>query len=276
MVCEGCGRLVDVREPRCPFCGRPRPGLFGFATVLRRAGIEFDRLMIGLCVAMYLVTLLADPAGIHGGGFLSFLAPANLELFRFGASGALPVYRLGRWWTVLSAGWLHGSVLHILFNMMWLRDLGPAVGRLYGAARMVVIFTVASVAGFLLSSTVGAYLFFLPGFLRGATITVGASAGIFGLLGALVWYGRRAGSSALGRQAWTWAAVLFLFGFLPGMGVDNWAHLGGYLGGYLAARILDPLVPEKSEHVIAAALCLLGSVAAVVASVLVPSVVFRP
>lgn len=267
MVCESCGRLVDVRERRCPFCGRPLPGLFGFSTALRRWGLEFDRVLIGLAVAMYVLTLAADPSAISGGGggFLSFLAPANVELFRFGASGAIPVFRFGRWWTVLSAGWLHGGLLHILFNMLWLRQLAPAVSRLYGAARMVIVYTVASICGFALSSFVGAYFVFLPGFLRGAGFTVGASAAIFGLLGALVWYGRRGGSSALGRQAWTWAIALFAFGFIfPG--VDNWAHLGGYLGGYLAARMLDPLRDETASHIVLAGLCLLAAVAAIVVS----------
>ena len=46
-----------------------------------------------------------------------------------------------RWWTVLSAGWLHGSLLHIIFNMMWVRDLGPVVADMYGPGRMVIIYT---------------------------------------------------------------------------------------------------------------------------------------
>ena len=56
---------------------------------------------------------------------------------------------------MLSAGWLHGSALHILFNMMWVRQLGPATADIYGAGRMVIIYTVAGVAGFLLSSIAG-------------------------------------------------------------------------------------------------------------------------
>ena len=45
------------------------------------------------------------------------MSPGNESLFVLGASGALPVFGYGRWWTVLSASWLHGSVLHIVFNM---------------------------------------------------------------------------------------------------------------------------------------------------------------
>ena len=78
-------------------------------------------------------------------------------LFIFGASGAIPVFRYDRWWTVLSAGWLHGSALHILFNMMWVRQLGPAVGNLFGPSRLVIIYTAASILGFLLSSFAAPY-----------------------------------------------------------------------------------------------------------------------
>jgi hypothetical protein len=90
----------------------------------------------------------------------------------------------GRWWTVISAGWLHGGILHILFNMLWVRQLGPATAELYGAGRMIVIYTVAGICGFLLSSIAGFYLRFLPNFLQSTQLTVGASASIFGLLSA--------------------------------------------------------------------------------------------
>ena len=59
---------------------------------------------------------------------------------------------MGRWWTVLSAGWLHAGVLHILFNMMMLRQLGPPTADIYGAGRMVIIYTVGGVVGFICST----------------------------------------------------------------------------------------------------------------------------
>ena len=76
---------------------------------------------------------------------------------------------------------------------------------------MVIIYTAGSIAGFALSSFAGAYLPDLI-ILRGGQFTVGASAPIFGLLGALVYYGRR-GSSAVGSQATSWAISMMLFGF---------------------------------------------------------------
>jgi rhomboid protease GluP len=104
-------------------------------------------------------------------------------------------------------------------------------------------------------------------FLRGGQFTVGASASIFGLLGALVYYGRRSGSSAVGSEALTYALMLGFFGFIM-PGVDNYAHAGGFGGGYLAARLLDPLQPERIDHIAIAVVCLAASVLAVVASVL--------
>ena len=134
---------------------------------------------------------------------------------------------------------------------MWIRQLAPATSEMYGASRMVIIYTIAGVTGFAASTFSAA---FIP-FLGGAGFTVGASAPIFGLLGALVFYGRRTGSSIVGDQAKSWAVALFIFGFIF-RGVDNWAHLGGFVGGYATAKMLDPLQPERLDHLVAALVCL--------------------
>ena len=268
VVCPSCGRLVGVQEDVCPHCGRASPGLWGFSRVLQVLGqdVGFIKLIIGSCAVLYLLTLVTNPSEIGTGGPMSMLSPSSGSLFLFGASGAVPVFGYNRWWTILSASWLHGSLLHILFNMLWVRQLAPATARLYGPGRMMLIYLVSGAAGFLLSSTVGAYgNFLLPPFLRGANLTIGASASIFGLLGALVYYGRRGGSTALGQQAWTWAVVLFVFGFIM-PGIDNFAHLGGFLGGYGMSRVLNPLEPEKVDHLLAALIGLVLTLAAILAS----------
>jgi rhomboid protease GluP len=268
VVCPSCGRLVGVNEERCFNCGRPNPGLWGYTGALRRLGADFGftGAVIGACVVLYVVALLLGMAPAMRGP-LSLLAPSTRSLFLLGASGSIPVFELGRWWTVLSAAWLHGGLLHILFNMLWVRQLAPAVAEAYGAARMVIIYTAAAVTGFLLSSLVGEFLPMLPRAIGGASFTVGASAPIFGLLGAVVHYGRWRGSSQLSSQAFGYAVVLGVFGLLM-PGIDNWAHLGGFAGGYLVARWLDPQRPERLDHVIAAFACLAASAAAVAASVL--------
>jgi rhomboid protease GluP len=137
---------------------------------------------------------------------------------------------------------------------------------MYGPSRMVIIYTIAGIVGFL-ASTLAGTVAFLPFFLRGAGFTVGASAPIFGLLGALVFYGKRTGSSIVGEQAKQWAVMLFIFGFIM-PGVDNWAHLGGFLGGYGTAKFLDPLMPERLDHLVAALVCLGLTAIAIVVSVL--------
>jgi rhomboid protease GluP len=271
VLCPSCGSLVGVNDEACLICGRRRPGLFGFAALLRHLGndLGFVPLVMWGCGAAYIATLAVQPDGIgSGGGLFGFLSPSAASLFLFGASGRVPVFGYGRWWTVLSAAWLHGGILHIVFNMMALRNLAPATAHLYGAARTVLIYTAAAIVGFTASSVAGAYLPFMPRGLRGAGLTVGASAPIAGLIGALLWYGRRGGSSYISQQAKSIALGMLVFGFVM-PGIDNWAHLGGLGGGWLMARILDPLKPERGDHMVMALVCLALSVASVVASVVV-------
>jgi rhomboid protease GluP len=221
------------------------------------------------CGVLYAASLALDWQGIGTRSLFGLLAPSMRQLIQLGASGQVPVFDFGRWWTILSAGWLHGSLLHIVFNLMWVRQLAPVAVRLYGAGRATLIYLAAGACGFLLTSLVGAVSPFRVFFLRGAELTVGASAAIFGLMGALVLYGRRTGSRALGEQVWSWAGTLFLLTFfLPG--IDNFAHLGGFAGGWAVARWLDPLREEKPEHLLGALLGLAASAAAIVASALVP------
>jgi rhomboid protease GluP len=227
--------------------------------MLRRFGADlgFVPLVIGGSVTLYLLTLLSTVVAgdqITSGG-LNFLAPSSSALLRFGMSGAVPVFAMGAWWTLLSASWLHGSLLHILFNMMWVRDLGPAMADIVGPSRTVIIYTVAGVCGFLLSSFVG------------TGYTMGASASIFGLLGAMVHYGRKSGSSLIGSQALNYAIILFVMGFFM-RGIDNFAHAGGFVGGYATSALFNPLTRERGDHLLIAIACLLATLLAVIASVL--------
>jgi rhomboid protease GluP len=267
VVCPSCGSLVGVRDDKCYTCGRANPGLWGFAPLIRQLGTDlgFVPLVIGGSTTLYVLTLLASgSAALQVQGLFSFLSPSSQILRLFGASGALPVFGYGRWWTVLSAGWLHGGALHILFNMMWVRQLAPVTAEIVGPARTVIIYTVAGVTGFLLTSVAGAFMPPIP-FLSGAGITIGASASIFGLLGALVHYGRR-GSSSVGSQAWSYAVMLFVFGLIM-PGVDNYAHAGGFLGGYGASAFMNPHTRERGDHMIIAVVCLLATFFAIVFSI---------
>src|SRR5205085_4898866 len=129
------------------------------------------------------------------------------------------------WWTVFTAIYLHGGLLHIFFNMMWVRNLGPAASDVYGPARAFVIFTVAGAVGFVLSN------------IATHAPSIGASGSIFGLLAALIVYSRRRAVHMLSRQLWQWAILIFVMGFFMN-GVNNWAHAGGFIGGWVTAEAM--------------------------------------
>ncbi len=267
IVCPGCGRLVGVRDEKCLGCGRVKPGLWGFAPWLTRMGRDFGfaEVIIAGCSGLFIITLLLrDPESL-GGGIFSLLSPGRKALFLFGSSGFEALFLYKRWWTVLSAAWLHGGVLHILMNMMWIRQLVPALTEFYGVGRLVIIYTVSSITGFALTSFM--FFFFQSGILHGAYMTVGASAPLFGLFGALVLYGQRTGSRMLSRQVWQWVIIFVVIGLLIPF-VDNWAHLGGFAGGWLAARFLDPLKAESPQHLVGALVCLGATLLSIVGSVL--------
>lgn len=265
VICTSCGVLVGVNDETCYNCGRRNPGLWGYAPALRNLGqdLGFVPLVMGGTITLYALSVLLSRGNMQ----MMTMSPAPQILFLLGASGAAPVFDYGRWWTLLTAGWLHAGILHILFNVLWVRQLAPAIAELYGPARMVIIYTMSGVTGFALSSLAGQFLWWMPVyFLRGATsITVGASASIFGLLGAAVYYGRRSGSTHASQTGLQYAVIMGVFGLIfPG--VDNYAHAGGFAGGYLTGLLLDPLKPERVDHMLIALACLVATLIALAAS----------
>ena len=211
----------------CFYCGARRPGLWGFGPLAGRliGRLDFARAVTIVCVAVYIVSILLDPrAAVRFRNPFDFLSPSSEALVRLGMTGA-PAWRAVWWWTLITAIYLHGSLLHIVFNLLWVRQLAPAVEQLFGTARLVVIFTAGGVAGFVLSN------------IASGAWTIGASGAVFGLLGAMVAYGRTRGGvfgTAVLRQYGQWAVLMFIFGFFMS-GVNNWGHAGGFVGGYLAA-----------------------------------------
>jgi rhomboid protease GluP len=268
VICSSCGVLVGVNDDRCYNCGRWNPGLWGFAPALRALGqdLGFVPFIIGSSVLLYALMLLVSGSNVSMQPGFGFLSPSPYVEVAFGASGSTPVFRLGRWWTVLSAGWLHWGALHIFLNMWALRQMGPATADVYGPARTVIIYTAGSVAGFFLSSVMSRYAPWLP-LLGGGVFTAGASAPISGLIGAIFHYGRRGGSSMARYYATQCIISLVMYAFFFS-GIDNAAHLGGFIGGYLAATWLDPLKPERADHVVMAFGCIAASVLSILVSVL--------
>jgi rhomboid protease GluP len=275
VLCSSCGVLVGVGDDRCYNCGRRNPALWGWAPALRELGgdMGFAPFVIGACSFVYALTLIFSIGSVGVGG-LGLLSPSSRALLLFGASGALPIFVADRWWTVLSAAWLHGGLLHIFMNMMALRQIAPGVAELYGPARTVIIYTAGSVVGFALSSFAGA---FIPPILilQGSTITVGASASIAGLIGAILAYGHQTGSTMARSYAGSYIVGLVVIGFLP-FGIDNYAHAGGFAGGYLTARLLNPMKSERVDHVIVALACVGVSLLSIVVSVIHGAPLLRP
>jgi rhomboid protease GluP len=236
MICPSCGKLIGVGEEKCPFCGAWRPGLYGWAPVLQRLfgrRLDLIAIIVMVCVALYVVALALQPDAIFQmRGIFNLLSPGSRALYQLGMTGGV-AWQQGWWWTLLTAIYLHGGILHIFFNVMWIRNLGPVVTDVYGPARAFVIWSLGGAAGFLVSN------------LASGAPSIGASGSIFGLLAALIVYGRRRHISLLTQQLWQWAILMFAFGFFMS-GVNNWAHAGGFAGGWLAAEAMS-FSDEKRE-----------------------------
>ena len=253
-LCPKCRRLISLDEPECPYCGLKRPGA-AWQNVLHGSFIEriVDpiKILIGVNVVFYILSLLLNPSAMGlTANPLQMLSPSEGSLFLLGATGTMPI-AYGRWWTLVTASFLHGGIMHILFNMMALYQLAPFVLAEYGLYRFIVIYILTGVAGFFLSCLVG-----IP-------FTIGASASICGLIGAILYFGKSRGGfygEGIYRQAMGWVVGLVLFGLII-PGINNWAHGGGILAGVALGYLLgyEDRRQESSFHRIIGGLCLLGT-----------------
>ncbi len=159
--------------------------------------------------------------------FVAINVSQSDQLAELGAK-KLPELLAGQWYRLITAGYLHVQMLHIFFNMMGLYNLGPIVEEVFGTRRMFAIYTVSTIIGF------SASCFWAPN-----VASLGASAGIFGLLGALIAYGLVSKSFAarhLQQQCLLNAGIGFIMGgFMPN--IDNAAHAGGMLAGLAVAYV---------------------------------------
>ena len=243
MLCPNCRRIVSIDEPRCPHCGISSPGSWWKNNPLIRgwgSGEQLIRLIIYTNIGMYLICLMVSK-GATGFGLnpLSLLSPSTRGLVQLGATGTFMIQEAG-WWTLISANYLHGSALHIFFNMMAFYQIAPLITRLFGAYRFFIIFTISGIGGFFVS------------FLMGTQLTVGASAALCGLIGAALYYGKSRGGlfgESIYRQIGGWAIGIIIFGFFFPQ-VNNAAHIGGMVCGGLSAFALgySEKIPEKMLH----------------------------
>jgi rhomboid protease GluP len=256
LLCPRCRKLISADELECPYCGLKHPGsrwVSGFVGNLHSVSLHPVRIIIYLNLAFYILSIFFTSFFTRASlNPLNFLSPSNESLFLLGATGTVPIDRYGRWWTLISASFLHGGLLHIFFNMAALYQLGTFVLREYGFYRFIIIYTITGIAGFLLSYAAG--IFF----------TIGASASICGLIGAILYYGKNRGGfygEAIYQQALGWVVGLILFGLLV-PGINNWAHGGGLVAGILLGFILgyDEKFKENSMHRIMGSICVLMTV----------------
>ena len=140
-----------------------------------------------------------------------------------------PSIRNGQYYRLLTGIFLHGSIWHIFFNCYALYIIGTQIETFMGKTKFLIIYFFSGIMGSLFSMTFG-----------GATASIGASGAIFGLMGALVYFGYYY-RVYLGNILKSQIIPLIIFNLVLGFmltGVDNFAHIGGLIGGILITRSL--------------------------------------
>lgn len=148
----------------------------------------------------------------------------------------------GQWWRLLTCVFIHGSLLHIAFNMWCLWDLGSLAESLYGHATFGVVYLITGVAASVAS------LVWNPN-----VLSVGASGAIFGIAGALI-ASIYLGEFSLPRAAFSGVlrSLVFFVGFNLVFGamssyVDNAAHVGGLTSGLILGAVIAKIAPDRDS-----------------------------
>jgi len=228
-MCPHCRAFITTSDRVCPYCGEkvghraidlrhPAEVLGGLVP----SGLFISSLLITLNAGFYLLTVVASMKSGKG----DLMGIDGMTLVLFGAKFT-PYIAAGQWWRLVTAGFLHGGILHILFNGYGLLQLGPLVETYYGSSRLVIIYFCATVGGFYASAV------WNPG------VSVGASAGLFGLLGAMLALTmRHEGRMAeyMRSSFMTVIGINLVFGFLNPV-IDNAAHIGGLAAGFIVGAV---------------------------------------
>ncbi len=230
-MCPHCRAFITTSDRVCPYCDTP---VGPRAIDLRAPGDILGglispenfttALILTINVGLYLATMVFSMRNGHG----TLMHVDGQTLFIFGGKLRAAVLA-GQWWRLITAGFLHGGLFHILMNSWVLLDLGRQVEQIYGARRFIVIYFASTVLGFLAST------------FWSENLSIGASAGIFGLIGAMIALGVRHRSplgDAIRGHYLRWAIYGFAIGLIPGFRVDNAAHLGGLAAGFAASYLM--------------------------------------
>ena len=252
-ICPACGSLVGTTATRCHICGASlRFSAAAMTKTLSRwlpTQSPTTYAMLSICCLFYGISLLLTirlGGDAMSGGFFNLGGINSNVLIRMGSS--LPAPYLVQWmqpWRLVTACFLHGSLIHILFNMWVLMDIGPIVEELYGSARYLFLYTATGIAGYVVSSLWMSYRYGGGGFVPPIP-SIGASGALLGLIGLLIAVtSRRSGAAAqmLKTQLIRWVVYIFVIGFIMS-GTDNAAHLGGLASGFLLGR----MVADRQPH----------------------------
>ena len=205
-----------------------------FAKVFSPKKIIFTNLIALICFIMYIILV------IKSGNLLIFDADT---LALLGANN-LALVKSGEIWRLLTGAFLHGGLIHIVVNMYSLFILGTQVETFIGKWKFLFIYIVSAISGSLLSLV----------FAEPNVVSVGASGALFGLMGSLLYFGyhyRLYLSDAIKNQIIPIIIINLLIGFtVPRIDnvahiIDNVAHIGGLIGGYLASMAFG--IENKSE-----------------------------
>lgn len=198
-----------------------------FEKVFSPKKIIMTKLILLICVVMYIIL------GINSNNFLNI---GINSLVDFGGNNLLLV-QSGEVWRIISAAFLHVSLIHLLVNMYSLVIIGTQVETFIGKLKFLFIYLISAIVGSLLSLI----------FNEVNIVSVGASGAIFGLMGALLYFGyhyRLYLSEAIKNQIIPVIVLNLILGFMVS-GVDNAAHIGGLIGGYLASMAIG--IENKSK-----------------------------
>ncbi|WP_412747656.1 rhomboid family intramembrane serine protease [Krasilnikovia sp. M28-CT-15] len=255
-ICPSCMNEASVGH-QCPECiaeGRrsQRPARTAFGGSVTRGSEVVTRTLIGVNVAVMILSVATGGAGAVAGGGMGGLFGGSTPLTEWGAvlgyaiygpPGDLAVHGIaaGEWYRLVTAMFLHYGVLHLLMNMYALWILGRELERLLGPARFAALYLIAGLGG-----NVAAYAFSAP-----AQMTAGASTAVFGLMAAFFVILKRLNLSVAPILPVIVINVVFTFAVAD---VSVAGHLGGLATGAVVAVILA-YAPQNRRTLIQVAGC---------------------
>ena len=235
-MCPSCRALVPRHVRRCTECAAPLAGVRapGITRVIANLipGATATTMMVLLANTLLFALVLLRPVIVEGQEtatpFSRLWGFDGLSLIRYGSGYSELTVALHEWWRIVTPIFLHGGLLHFVFNSMALVRLGPLVEEEFGTERLATIWFVTGVAGSAASQ-----------YLRNPTHTVGASGALCGLLGLLLVHGWRIGGSYGARLKSVMAQnVVLMIGMSLLPRIDWMNHLGGVLAGCLLGFVV--------------------------------------